>query len=790
MIGLAAPRGRVIGKSTGEIHVNLWIGRRPIPREVPALIFNLEEKAGKTEAERWRIIKGIETILASRGFDVAHVPLKQIGAFGGDLIVFGDKNKISKVEGLEADGTRLEFVKPLVMKTDDHAYIFHVAWENRVRAELKRAGFVKAGTRVYIDSREFVSPEIKKHAYRVSPCIMHEKPSLWIDAGFRVMIPLKFQEALRATEEDSIRVRVLPDWKAAFVTGVSDKRAGESPNVDIAVWQRRGVPVRTDHRIFVVKFPGCPKQYHYPEICVYKEFEYGRREYTAERLPPDARVSRVLTLLGRLGKIKFLGYEVEFDTIPASSGDVVQRVGRFESPESFGVLLGKNGGYLSVSLREVRDALLNGAQPYTGRVDGIFGVVAPHEVEKILEEALARIADTYSKLNFGSLKQGLGIRYIEGRGVSDYVEAFNDMVSSVTEPRSVKRIIFVILPEVSYEGDIYYAAKDTFFNPTIPLPETRAEPVQTQCIEISTLRSIAEGNTTICETLAPQIYLKLHGTNAAIWLCKEPADSHIYDESGITAYACFDVSRRMKYKSEISVFTAVTDPYGRFIWSDVIHSGGEGLTKASFYKLVEQIAQVCKRYSELFPRIEPRLRFKLKRIVLYKDGMIKRTEQALMREVFEKGIPESGLEPLPDAMRKRRDLPDSVSIDVVAVNKSPNRRVLVKTSDGWKNPKHGTFLIEDSERAILVSSVPHRRAGRELATVQPIQLVKVQHFNVNSDLEEPSIDGLVKEYFHLKYLNWLSLFQPPKLALPQRITQKTGEYLSAQVRVPRGVIVW
>ncbi len=792
MVKLAALQAKgIIGKSKGETHVNLWMGQRALQEQAQALIFNLKERAGKTGPERWRVIKGIENILASKGFDAAHVPVKQIDALGGDLVVFGGEDKVPKIKGcLKTDNVQLEFARALTLRMGDHACIFQTAWENRVRAELRRAGFIKVGTRVYVDSSEFVSPERTKHAYRVSPCIVHGRPSLWIDAGFRIMIPLKFQEAMRATEEESIKVRVLPDWKAAFVTGVSEKRVGESRNIDIALWRRRGVPVEADHRVVIVKFPGNPKPYHYPEICVYREFEYGRKGYAARRLTPDERVSRVLTLLNRLGKIRFLGFEVVFDTLPASSSAVTLGLGRFRSQRDFQVLLRKDGEDLPVNLLEVRDALYSGAQPYTGKVDGVFGVVAPPEVAGILEKALGKIADTYSKLNFGSLEQRFGIRYTEGRGVNDYVEAFNDMISTVTESESARKIIFVILPDVSYEGDIYYAAKDAFFNPAIPLPLRAVEPIQTQCLEVSTLRSIVNGNTRICETLAPQIYLKLYGRQAAIWLCKEPADSHIYDEPGITAYACFDTSRRKKYKSEISVFTAVTDPYGRFIWSDVIQSGGEGLTRASFYKLMEKIARVCKRYSELFPRIEPRLRFELRRIVLYKDGPIKPAERALMREVFEKGIPEDGLEPIPDAMRKRRDLPDSVSIDIVAVNKSPNRRVLVRTEEGWRNPRHGIFIIENPKSGILVSSVPHRWAGKELATVQPIQLVKVEHFNVDSDLEEPTIEGLVKEYFHLKYLNWLSLFQPPKFALPQRITQRTGEYISAQVRIPTGIIVW
>ncbi len=778
-----------------EFYLNLWSADVKVPERVRGFVFSLQGMP-QTEAERWKLINKVLGRLAAKGFDAAVAPLEFRKKFSGDIVILSTdsiniRDVISTVDKL----SKALFCKEVDITYTDYPGVFEDAWQNTFRECMKKNGFLCTAS-TYVPMSEFLSKNANKPSFRISASIIHGKPSLWIDPGQRIMIPLAFEEGKAATEDDSIPVRVLMDWKKAFVVGVYEETVSEYTNYQlIEHWVDRGVPVEGQHRIFKVKFGGDAKAYPYPEICVYKEYEKGRKEYSGRKYKPGERIQLVKELLEKRinNKVRFLGKSISFNSMPIPLSFLLFRKERYPSPKDFVVTLKKNGRAYSTNLLKVKEELEGGAEPYTGKIAGKYAVIAPSSLKGMVERALEVIEKTYSRLNFGKLEQTLPIRYVKSDKTSDYKEAFNLTISEIKDKVQVEKeniIVFVILPDVQYAGTIYYEAKDTFFNP--PSFFDKVKPIQTQCIDAGTIRAIVSGKLNICETLVPQVYLKLYGRHAAVWLCTKPADSHVYGgDSGITAYACFDVSRRKKYKSQVSVFTAVIDPYGRFISFDVIQSGGEGLTKASFHKLIERIAQVCKAYSSEFPRIEPSLKFNLKRIVLYRDGHISRALKKLMADVFENGVPEEGLEPIPTFFEGRRDLPSNIAIDIVGVNKSPNRRVFAKDKDEWRNAKRGVCIVEGSDKCLLVGSSPHKDAtGAETTTVQPLEIEKVHHFKINSQLEEPPVEALAREYFHLSYLNWLSFSQRSKYALPQKITQKTGEYISAQVRIPPNMIMW
>lgn len=77
------------------------------------------------------------------------------------------------------------------------------------------------------------------------------------------------------------------------------------------------------------------------------------------------------------------------------------------------------------------------------------------------------------------------------------------------------------------------------------------------------------------------------------------------------------------------------------------------------------------------------------------------------------------------------------------------------------------------------------RVKDEQGTVKPLELTRVIHFDMKSNLKRAS-----REYLQLTYLNWLSFSQRSKFALLQKITQRVGELISAQVNIPREVIPW
>ena len=777
-----------------EFYLNLWSADAKVPEKVKGFVFSLQSMP-QTEAERWKLINKVLGCLAARGFDVAVAPPELRKKFGGEILILST-NSVNVKEAISfiSKLSKAEFCGEVDITYADHPAVFEHAWQNTFREYMKKTGFLCTAS-IYVPMSEFKSKNASKPSFRISASVIDGKPSLWIDPGQRIMIPLTYEEARAATDDDSIPVRVLMDWKKAFVVGAYEERVSEYTNYQlIEHWTERGVPVEGQHRIFKVKFGGDSKSYPYPEICVYREYERGRREYSGRKYKPGERIRLVQELLEkRINRVKFLGKSVSFNLTPVTSSSLLFKNEKFPSPKDFVVTLRKNGKAYSTNLLKVKEELEGGAEPYTGKITGKYAVIAPLGIKGILEQAFDIIERTYYRLNFGKLEQVLPIRYVKSDKTSEYKEAFNLTISEIKDVvhnETENIIVFVILPDVQYSGTIYYEAKDTFFNP--PSFFDKVKPIQTQCMDVQTIKDIVGGKLNICETLVPQVYLKLYGRYAAVWLCTKPADSHVYTgDSGITAYACFDVSRRKKYKSQVSVFTAVTDPYGRFISFEVIQSGGEGLTKASFHKLIERIARVCKAYSNEFPRREPSLKFNLKRIVLYRDGHVNHALKKLMADVFENGVPEEGLEPIPKFFEGRQDLPSSVAIDIVGVNKSPNRRIFIKDKNEWCNAKRGICIVENNNRCLLVGSSPHKDAeGAETTTVQPLEIEKVHHFRINSQLEEPPVEALAREYFHLSYLNWLSFSQRSKYALPQRITQKIGEYISAQVRVPSDVIVW
>jgi hypothetical protein len=114
--------------------------------------------------------------------------------------------------------------------------------------------------------------------------------------------------------------------------------------------------------------------------------------------------------------------------------------------------------------------------------------------------------------------------------------------------------------------------------------------------------------------------------------------------------------------------------------------------------------------------------------------------------------------------------------------------MFVNDGSSWSNPKRGQCVVErGGNSALLFSSQAIRRQGEDVNTVKPLQIELVHHFTFNSELPTPRVEELAREYYHLTFLDWVSFYSKSKFALPQRITQKTGEYLSYQVRVPKGV---
>ena len=777
-------------------HFNLWVSDKKVPEKANALVLLLSGGIDKEPGMRWRALKGIVGRLCRSGFVATHVPINLRQKLLGDIVVLST----TEIDKSEVMSNLPKIEKGIIKSSDniqisssDFTSIFEGAWQDWFRESMRKSGFLLTGFGTYVATEQFVQSTTHKLAFRISPELIDGSPALWIDPETRIMVPLSYEEGRLATEEEPIQVRVLMDWRTAFVVGVYEGDVSEYKGYNLEEhWRERGIPVRPKHRIFKVKFGDQITIYAYPEVCVFKEYQRGKKELGGKRYRPSERIEFVQRLLKeKLTKIDFLGDSFSFPLEPASIVDVLHEKIGFESSRDFQVILRRGATVYPTSILDVKSSFEKGAEPYTGKQSGSYVVICPEELREKIGIALRAIEKTYQNLNMGSISQLLPTLFVKGDKYTDYQGAFNLMIEDLLSQSQDTRhlIAFVVLPNVAWESSLYYEAKHTFFNPSNIIESI--SPMQIQCLESNTVDKIIADKRYIIENIAPQVYLKLYGRHAALWLCKVPADIHAYPESpGITAYACFDVSRRKKLKSQVSVFTAVTDGYGRFISFDSIPSGGERLTELSFYNLIERIASMCKAYATQFSKIEPNLKFNLQRIVLYKDGYIDPKEKDLMFKVFNNGVPEEGREPIPEFFGKRRDLPKSLVIDVVSVNKSANRRVFSKIGIDWTNPRRGSFYQKKGEkRGLLISSQAHKGDNVEMMTLRPLQLELVHHFSINSNLPTLDTKAIAQEYYHLTFLDWVSFYQKSKYALPQRITQKTGEFLSAQVDVPKEVIV-
>jgi hypothetical protein len=250
---------------------------------------------------------------------------------------------------------------------------------------------------------------------------------------------------------------------------------------------------------------------------------------------------------------------------------------------------------------------------------------------------------------------------------------------------------------------------------------------------------------------------------------------------GSTCYAYHDVSRRPDKKSAATAYSATTDSYGRYIATGAQPTGGEKLTSSVFHEI---LTELLRKVSAFHRRQESKgeKEFHFKRLVFAKDGKIDWKEQKMMKEVLREGVPSEGKRPISDILSEDSLLPDDMVIDVVSVNKSPNKRVFTRKGNNFENVSGGSAMLYSDDRGLLVSHKPSQ------GTAKPLEITAKDHVSLNrDDVPKPSAEHLLREYYNLSYLNWSSIFNQGKYALPQILTQNLGENLSAGIDVPENM---
>jgi hypothetical protein len=308
-------------------------------------------------------------------------------------------------------------------------------------------------------------------------------------------------------------------------------------------------------------------------------------------------------------------------------------------------------------------------------------------------------------------------------------------------------------------------------------------PVPAQAIQYKNVVKLANDNGYfIGVNTASQVYVKLGKVGSAVWILDEPADAHVPGvEPGSTCYAYHDVSRRPDKKSAATAYSATTDSYGRYIATGAQPTGGEKLTDEVFHSILNEL---LRKVSAFHRRQETsgEKDFHFKRLVFAKDGKIGWKEQKMMKKVIREGVPSEGKRPISEILEESGLLPDDMIIDVVSVNKSPNKRVVTRDGNGFDNVAGGNAMIYGDESGLLVSHKPER------GTAKPLEITANDHVSLNrDDVPEPTAESLLKEYYNLSYLNWSSIFSQGKYALPQILTQNLGENLSAGIDVPENM---
>ena len=91
-------------------------------------------------------------------------------------------------------------------------------------------------------------------------------------------------------------------------------------------------------------------------------------------------------------------------------------------------------------------------------------------------------------------------------------------------------------------------------------------------------------------------------------------------------------------------------------------------------------------------------------------------------------------------------------------------------------------MIYSDDVGLLISHKPDR------GTAKPLEITANDHVCLNrDDVPDPTVGSLLEEYYNLSYLNWSSIFNQGKYALPHILTQNLGENLSAGIAVPENM---
>ncbi len=735
------------------------------------------------KTERRSYLQSIVSTLCDDGFGATVAPKNN----PDDIIVVGADDAVP--------GTVLsrysDFRPEVSEKSSLDSYVLGQAWKDFVRTRLLDNGFFKIGGK-YVKKSDIFNKESEfKDAFRIQADLVNNRPSLFVDPRTRIMNPLTedvIETAEREGEESEVSVQLLPWWKQGFLLGRTGAKAGDNEFTfrgrDYATpeyWERRhGIEfVDEDEELVDVYVPDFDDTAAYPVSCIFESFQRGTSLPSDLRKGPDQRVTASEKLVGnRFTDVEFAGHRLEFGG-PVSTDHLGYRSTRFGREYEFEVAL---GGGNKTSVDSLHKSLKRYG-PYAGEMEGKYVVIAPEDSSAV-REGFDVLENIYTQLSLGNLERATsigddGIVSVEGIYETDYTSTITNIRSELDAVKD-DFLAFVVLPGEN-PSNVYYKARGKLFerlfgNNSIPA----------QAIQFKNVVKLAnENGYFLGVNTAAQAYVKLGRIGSAVWVLDEPADSHIPGvDPGSTCYAYHDVSRRPKKKASATAYSAMTDSYGRYIATGTKPTGGEELTPLVFHEVMVELLQKVSAFNRRFATEDEHKQFAFRRLLFAKDGYISWKEEQMMRDVVRNGVPEEGKRPLARILDETDMLPEDLVLDIIGVNKSPNKRVFERKAGNFQNVSEGTAVTYDDESGLLVSF------ETDQGTAQPMEISLKDHVCLNKeDTPAPTAEQLLKEYYHMSYLNWSSVFKQGKYALPQILTQNLGENLSAGIETPENMAV-
>jgi hypothetical protein len=742
----------------------------------------LAERAGERRAR----LQSIANILASMGVDsaVVHGPRSEF-----DLLLLWTGE-----ESAEAVLSKWQDLGPVLVETDRAPETFvEKAWQLRVRTHLEKRGLTRVGSDRYVALKDVRDARgIIKSGFRVQTVLSSGRPAVYVDPRSRVIEPITLQDVLDADGmggESDLHVRVLPNWTSGILQGHTGRRAGET---EFPLGSRRlktpeywrikyGVGfVRADEEMVQVYLGRGERTFDYPISCVFREFERGTSLPEDLKKDPATRVRESSAFVRvHLDGVGFLGRRFRFAG-PVSTDELGFAVSRLPRQEAFRVEVG--GGAI-VPVADLHRALKRHG-PFAGPISGRY-VVFHASLDSRRRGAFAMIASAYQALGFGNLEPygsvgDGGFVDVGGAQAADFVSAITGARAELHRAND-RLLAFLVLPG-RYASEVYYKGRDALFEQlfgTTPLP--------VQGVGDDTLSRIAGGGQQAYPSsvnLASQSYIKIGGTGAAAWVLAEAADSSIPGiPPGATCYAYHDVSRRPRMKASATAYSAMTDAYGRYIATGAKPVGGEALTPGVFHDILIDLLRKVSFFGQRYGAAEGKP-FSFQRLAFARDGPISEEQADMMEAVVLEGVPDEGKEPMGPLLERIPTFPKSLVIDVISVNKSPNKRLIEREDDRRTNVPEGTAVAYDDHKGLLVSCPAFK------GTAQPLEVAIWKHLCINRpETPWPHIAQIMDEYYRQTYLDWASVFRQGKYALPQILTQNLGEHISAGVTVPEDMVL-